>query len=449
MATPETTAEFEPGALVTPSIRLERQLGRGGMGSVWIAEHLQLKTQVVVKFMTAERRGSEEALQRFRREAELSAQAKSPHVVQVFDHGVSQLGVPYIAMEFLEGEDLGKRIAREGPVEPKLFSGWLSQACRGLARAHAKGIVHRDIKPENIFLCDNDGEVLVKVLDFGVAKSSGKSGFLATRTGAILGTPYYMSPEQAMGKKDIDPRSDLWSLAVVTFYALTGARAFTGDGIGDLIVSVSTAPLPLPSAKDPTLTPQIDAWMMKALSRPREARFQTAKELAQEFAQAVGLVSAGAADRSTSWPGSSLLPSLPTQSPPQTSRASGLAASTMSPSVRAGDPARSSAGETSAPTKRNWILAALGGAALGLLVVMAILRAERAPPALAPAAAGSSMPAPPPVSVAPVAPVATPAKPTASASASAASVSQHPPSVAPSANAPQPKTPPHDIFPPR
>jgi len=420
MATPETTDEFEPGALVTPSIRLERQLGRGGMGSVWIAEHLQLKTQVVVKFMTAERRGSEEALQRFRREAELSAQAKSPHVVQVFDHGVSQLGVPYIAMEFLEGEDLGKRIAREGPVDPKLFSGWLSQACRGLARAHAKGIVHRDIKPENIFLCDNDGEVLVKVLDFGVAKSSGKSGFLATRTGAILGTPYYMSPEQAMGKKDI------------------GARAFTGDGIGDLIVSVSTEPLPLPSAKDPTLTPQIDAWMMKALSRPREARFQTAKEFAQEFAQAVGLVSAGGADRSTSWPGSSLLPSLPTQSPPQTSRASGLAASTMSPSVRAGDPARSSAGERSAPTKRNWILAALGGAALGLLVVMAILRAERAPPALAPAAAGSSMPAPPPVSVVPV---ATPAKPTASASASATSVSQHPPSVAPSANAPQPKTP--------
>lgn len=121
----------------------------GGMGSVWVAEHLQLKTQVVVKFITSERRGNDEALQRFRREAALSAQAKGPHVVQIFDHGESLQGLPYIAMELLEGEDLGKRIARDGPVEPKLFCDWLSQACRGLARAHAKGIVHRDIKPEN------------------------------------------------------------------------------------------------------------------------------------------------------------------------------------------------------------------------------------------------------------------------------------------------------------
>ena len=150
------------------------------MGSVWIAEHLTLHTQVVVKFMAAEYALSREALLRFEREATLAAQAKSPHVVQVFDHGVSQFGLPYIAMELLEGEDLARRIAKQGPVPPALFANWLSQACRGVSRAHGKNIVHRDIKPENIFLCDNDGEVLVKVLDFGIAKADASAGFAGT-----------------------------------------------------------------------------------------------------------------------------------------------------------------------------------------------------------------------------------------------------------------------------
>jgi serine/threonine-protein kinase len=386
------SGELTPGALVTPSIRLERLLGRGGMGSVWIAQHLQLRTQVVVKFMTAERAESQESQQRFRREAELAAQAKSPHVVQIFDHGVSQLGVPYIAMELLEGEDLGKRIAREGAVEPRRFADWLSQACRGLARAHAKGIVHRDIKPENIFLCDNDGEVLVKVLDFGVAKGvMDPSGFLSTRTGAMLGTAYYMSPEQTMGKKDIDHRTDLWALAVVTFYALTGVRPFTGDGIGPLVLSITTDPLPLLSAKNAALGPELDAWMTKALARARDERFQTAKELAEAFAKAVGaLETSQGRSAATSWPTG---PVPPPRNLDSASSEQGFAASTMAPSVSSEASPRASAAGRAGPKRRQTLLLTVGvGASLGLLSVILLSSPRR--PETAPRAATSALVAP-------------------------------------------------------
>ena len=286
-------ATLVAGAFVTPSIRLVRMLGRGGMGSVWVADHLGLHTQVVVKFVNVEHASSPEVRARFEREAALAAQAKSPHVVQVLDHGLTSLGVPYIAMELLEGEDLSKRIARDYVIAPALFADWLRQACKGLSRAHGKGIVHRDIKPENIFLCDQDGEVLVKVLDFGIAKGdAGPASFAGTKTGAFLGTAYYMSPEQMMGAKHLDHRCDLWAIGVVTYYALTGALPFDGDAIGAIAIAITSAPFVPPSHRNPALGPAIDAWMARALGRPLETRFTTAKELADAFATAVSGVDA-------------------------------------------------------------------------------------------------------------------------------------------------------------
>ncbi|HKQ70064.1 MAG TPA: serine/threonine-protein kinase, partial [Polyangiaceae bacterium] len=278
-----------PGELITPSIRLARLLGRGGMGSVWIADHLRLRTQVVVKFIAAEFVENDEAMARFEREATLAAQAKSPHVVQVFDHGISNGGLPYIAMEYLEGEDLAKRIARRRAIPLALWANWMTQACRGLSRAHAKGIVHRDIKPENIFLCDNEGEVLVKVLDFGIAKTlTAAGGFSGTATGAFLGTPYYMSPEQTMGQKEIDHRTDLWSLGVVAYFALTGVRPFEHEALGAIVAAITTLPIAPPSQHNPTLSPSVDAWMARALARVPDQRFGSAKEMADEFALAIG-----------------------------------------------------------------------------------------------------------------------------------------------------------------
>lgn len=353
--------ELAPGASVTPSIRLQRLLGQGGMGSVWIADHLRLHTQVVVKFMAAEHALNAEALARFEREAALAAQAKSPHVVQVFDHGVSLFGLPYIAMELLDGEDLAHRVAR-GPIEPVLFANWFGQACRGVGRAHAKGIVHRDLKPENIFLCDNDGEVLVKVLDFGIAKSDETAGFGGTQTGALLGTAYYMSPEQTMGQKDLDHRSDLWALGVVAFYALTGTRPFDGEAIGALVMAINTRAVPNPSSRRPSLGPSVDAWMAKALARPREERFQTAKHMAEAFQSAVAALV----------PSTHISSSAPPLSPTLLeggalagrelalphSPAPALSGSTMAPSVRGGE------SDPVMPNKRDRLPVALSAVAV-------------------------------------------------------------------------------------
>jgi serine/threonine-protein kinase len=258
------------------------------MGSVWLAEHLRLRTEVVVKFVAPEYTESEEALRRFQREATLAAQAKSPHVVQVFDHGVSNLGLPYIAMERLVGEDLKCRIEREGRIDSTIFSTWLRQACSGLGRAHQKGIVHRDIKPENVFLCDEEGEVLVKLLDFGIAKGGANaSDFSATRTGAVMGTAYYMSPEQTMGARDIDWRADLWALGVVTYYAITGVRPFQGDAIGTIVLAIAQSTPPPPSSFVRELPAEVDAFMLRALAKRPEDRFQSAKEFADRFARAL------------------------------------------------------------------------------------------------------------------------------------------------------------------
>jgi eukaryotic-like serine/threonine-protein kinase len=363
--------ELAPGALVTPSIRLERLLGRGGMGSVWVAEHLRLRTQVVVKFMAVEYAQNQEAMLRFEREATLAAQAKSPHVVQVFDHGVSQFGLPYIAMELLEGEDLAQRINRTGLIEPASFANWLSQACRGISRAHAKSIVHRDIKPENIFLCDNDGEVLVKVLDFGIAKAHGAAtAFSGTQTGAFLGTAYYMSPEQTMGQKDLDHRSDLWALGVVAFYALTGSRPFEADAIGPLVIAITSGVIPTPSSRNPRLGVGVDAWMAKALARPREQRFQSAKEMAEAFVQVVGASSSTLVmERAPASLANSGSGSAPARTGP-----GGLPATTMSGSVQTDAP------RTALRSRSSLVVATLAAIALvplaGFFVYRATLGAE-------------------------------------------------------------------------
>jgi len=259
------------------------------MGSIWLAEHERLKSRVVVKFIVGEYARHDEALARFEREASLAAQAKSPHVVQVYDHGIALNGLPYIAMEHLEGEDLATRIAREGRIEALRFAEWFRQASSGLFRAHSKQIIHRDIKPENVFLCDEDGEVVVKILDFGIAKSQGGSvsDFSGTKTGAFLGTAYYMSPEQTMGSKGLDHRTDLWAMGVLAYYALTGVRPFDGDAIGALVLGITSHEPVAPSYHVPTLPIGVDAWMHKALAKQPEARFQSAREMASALAEAM------------------------------------------------------------------------------------------------------------------------------------------------------------------
>jgi serine/threonine-protein kinase len=283
--------ELEPGLSVTPSIRLVRRLGAGGMGSVWLAEHQSLRTQVVVKFMAIELAASAEATERFSREAAAAAQVKSPHVVQMLDHGITGDGIPFIVMELLEGEDLGKFLGARGRLTIQETAEIIGQVCKALLRAHERGIVHRDIKPDNIFMCSGFGEMYIKLLDFGIAKGDGSlGGSTGTKTGAMIGTPYYMSPEQIVGLKSIDYRTDLWSLGVVAYECVVGMRPFDEEVFGALAIRIHSGPIPVPSQVDPYVPPAFDGWFARACARDVSARFGNAKEMADTLAQIAALV---------------------------------------------------------------------------------------------------------------------------------------------------------------
>jgi serine/threonine-protein kinase len=280
---------MKAGQQVTPTLKLTRLLGKGGMGSVWLADHLTLGTQVAIKFMAIANIDDEMLMQRFRTEAKAAAQIKHPHVAQVFDHGVTTDGIPYIVMEYLEGEDLKHAIRRQGPLPVVEVARLLTQSAKALTRAHTLGIVHRDIKPDNIFLCDIDGEPFVKLLDFGVAKiDQGATMDGATTTGSMMGTPLYMSPEQLLSARTVNHRSDLWSLAIVAYYSLTGRVPFGGETIGSLSVAVHLGIFQPPSTLRPDLTPAVDAWFVRMLKRDPNERYDSAKEMAEAFEQAAG-----------------------------------------------------------------------------------------------------------------------------------------------------------------
>jgi serine/threonine-protein kinase len=259
------------------------------MGSVWLATHLALDIPCAVKFIEGEIAQLPEAQARFEREAKAAAQLRSPHVVQILDHGVFQ-GTPYIAMELLDGEDFGKRLQRISRMPPNDVLRIVGQVCRALTKAHGVGIVHRDLKPDNIFLVPDDDREIAKVLDFGIAKATGAGGIDGsnTKTGAMLGTPYYMSPEQAQGIKAVDARSDLWSLAVIVFQALTGRLPFESEALGDLLVRIIVAPVPMPSHFVSDLPQTFDRWWEKASQRDPAGRFQSAREFGDALAVAFG-----------------------------------------------------------------------------------------------------------------------------------------------------------------
>jgi serine/threonine protein kinase len=265
--------------------RLVRQLGKGGMGTVWHAEHLTLSSPVAVKLLEQGTTREPDALQRFLREARTAAALRSPHVVQILDYGVDG-DTPYIAMELLEGESLATRLARLGTLSPAETARIVQHVGRAMARAHDAGVIHRDLKPENVFIVENDDEEVIKVLDFGIAKTTAAattaSAAGATRTGALLGTPFYMSPEQCEASKDLDHRTDIWSLGVIAYKCLLGRSAFTGESLGQVILAICSHPLPVPSRAG-AVPEGFDAWFARACARSPRDRFDSAKRAAADF----------------------------------------------------------------------------------------------------------------------------------------------------------------------
>jgi serine/threonine-protein kinase len=355
-----------PGTQVSPNLRLVRKLGQGGMGSVWVAEHLTLRTLVAVEFISPEIAAHPGVTERFNREAVTAAQMKHPHAVQVFDHGVSNDGSLFIAMELLEGESLGDRL--QGGARPSLAETCqlVRQTCKALAKAHSLGLVHRDVKPDNIFLTDVDGELFVKVLDFGIARHATAEAS-ATATGATLGTPHYMSPEQAMNAKGVDARADLWSVAVVAYQCVTGRLPFDGETVPAVFVALEKGVFEPPCRFVPGLPAALDVFFGRALARDRSARFATAAELADSFAAAVDAPPA---------------PSAVASAPKQDAQEARTAPSTLLDATVSRAPRAS--------RRRVALLAALGLlAAAAVVVVIAAVRATGSRSAAAPPVADS------------------------------------------------------------
>jgi len=279
--------------------RLEREIGRGSMGTVWSAVHLTLGQRVAIKLIAAEHAQAVEARKRFSTEAKAAARLRSRYVVQVYDDGETPSGTPYIVLEYLDGETLEQRLDRDRDVPLNDAVRITRHVARALSRAHAAGIVHRDLKPGNVFLArTEDDEVgwVAKVLDFGIAKLEEHGIASTTKTGTLLGTPLFMSPEQVRGASSVDGRSDLYSLGMVFYNMLTGGFAFNGQSFADVLVAICTAPLVDIRAHAPWVPESVAEWFQKACARDVQQRFQSADEMIEALDLALG-VSTGAYSR--------------------------------------------------------------------------------------------------------------------------------------------------------
>ncbi len=290
------------GEVLGGKYRLEKEIGRGSMGTVWSAVHLTLGQRVAIKLIAAEHAQAAEARQRFSTEAKAAARLRSRYVVQVYDDGETPAGTPYIVLEYLDGETLEQRLERERDLPLNDAVRITRHIARALSRAHAAGIVHRDLKPGNVFLTRSEDDELgwlAKVLDFGVAKLEEHGIASTTKTGTLLGTPLFMSPEQVRGANSVDARSDLYSLGMVFYNMLTGSYAFNGESFADVLVAICTGPLPDLRVAAPWVPASVADWFQRACARDVQQRFQSADELIEGLDLALG-VSAGAIGRESS-----------------------------------------------------------------------------------------------------------------------------------------------------
>ncbi|EYF08415.1 serine/threonine-protein kinase [Chondromyces apiculatus] len=269
-----------PGTIVGGKYRLTKPLGSGAMGAVWAAVNENTGREVAVKLLT----DTDDSLRkRLVREARVYGQLSHPNIVEIIDLGFTDDDEPFLVMELLHGETLAQRLRRERRLDPHEAARIARDIARGLAAAHAKQIIHRDLKPANIFLQTRDDGFQVKVLDFGVGKNLAASDGLHTVAGATLGTLAYMSPEQARGESNVDPRTDLWPVGVLLAEMLTGERPLRGLPAPQLIMMVSRGDLPPVSELAPDASPALQAIIARCLKADRSARIGSALELAAQL----------------------------------------------------------------------------------------------------------------------------------------------------------------------
>jgi eukaryotic-like serine/threonine-protein kinase len=280
------TAGIRVGDVVAGKYRVSRLLGIGGMGVVLEATNTVLGSRVALKLLRREWLTRADSVARFLQEAQVIVRLQSEHVVRVHDLGHLDDGVPYIVMEWLQGVDLSRWLHGQGPLPVARATALLLQACVAVAEAHALHIVHRDLKPSNFFCAErSDGEITLKLLDFGLSKVEdglGAAGSM-TRTSAVLGSPRYMSPEQARSAKHVDARTDIWALGVMLFELLTQTLPFEGL-LSDVVVKIATELPPSLCARRPDVPIELEAAVARCLQKEPERRFPNVGELALAIA---------------------------------------------------------------------------------------------------------------------------------------------------------------------
>ena len=384
------------------SYRVIRELGAGGMGVVYLAQHTVIGRMAAIKMLLPDLSGNEEMVNRMFNEARMCALIKHPGMVDVYDFGRHSNGCAYLVMELLEGESLRALFLREKVLSQEVAGSLVRQIASAVGAAHAKGIIHRDLKPDNVFV-EPDDETAVglrtRVLDFGIAKltMSSSGNLYKTRTGAIIGTPMYMSPEQCRGTSQLDPRTDIYSLGCIFFELVTGRSVFTHDGLGEIIAAHLYEPPVSVCSLNPALSPELDACIQRMLAKRPEGRFQSMDEVS------VVLGGRQALGRTPIPPTVAKVPGLATPLP------QALAASWGTPAPAGYSTTHRTAGELLAPQpsrrRRTIFLAAalVGALAVGGGAALLFMMASRDEPV-----APTAPPAPPPVVAAPP-PVVTPA----------------------------------------
>jgi eukaryotic-like serine/threonine-protein kinase len=279
---PETLMSAPVGAVLEGAYRITRLIGEGGMGAVYEAIQLRLNKRVAIKLMARDLASNREALARFHREAEITSRLGHPHLVTVIDFGQAESGEPYLVMEYLEGEDLDHRLRRAGRMPVDAVVHVVKQVASALNAAHDQGVVHRDLKPGNVFLLQIPGEPdFVKVLDFGISKMKAARTQL-TKASAVMGTPNYMSPEQATGMvEEVDHHTDQWSLACIVWEMLLGRGPFVADEVAAVLYQIiNLNPHPL-APRVPGLPPAVETALRRALSKQPAERFPSMREFSR------------------------------------------------------------------------------------------------------------------------------------------------------------------------
>jgi len=277
------------GSTVAGKYHIDRLIGRGGMGAVFQATNAAIGKRVALKFLGAQTSRDSDAATRFQREAEAASLAESPHIVQIFDSGQSEQGLPFLVMELLTGEDLRARLRREGRLDAETAVRIGSQILKALRQAHGAGIVHRDLKPDNVFLCRHEDEPSsVKIVDFGISKVRQQPGVdTLTHKGTVLGTAFYMSPEQAQSFPDLDGRTDLFSVGALLYEMLAGQPPHSAPTYEAVLIAICTRDAADVRALAPDVPEKLSRVVARALRRERDERYESAQDMLSDLEAAL------------------------------------------------------------------------------------------------------------------------------------------------------------------